>query len=198
MKQLIQFVLLVLAISLSITLQAQNQYQVKSHNLVVKGTSNLHDWTAEVEDLKGDFKIIVENNKIVSIDNLQVRVNAKSLKGSKGSIMDSKISDALNTKKHPEIQFKLQKINSITEGSGVFNLSTSGILKISGVSKPVNLNAMGKVLPSGEIEFIGSTNLKMSDFSIEPPKAMFGALTTGDEVTLNYTVVLKPNMLTNR
>jgi len=38
----------------------------------------------------------------------------------------------------------------------------------------------------------------MSDFSVKPPTAMFGALTTGDEVTLKYTVVVKPNMLSKK
>ncbi len=198
MKRLIGIVGIALTLAFSASIQAQTLYEIKSHNVVIEGTSNLHDWTADVENLKGNFRIKVENNKIVGIENLQVKVDAQSLKGSKGSIMNSKIYEALNSKKHPEISFELRKVNSITENPGAFRLNTSGVLQISGVTKPVTLNAVGKVLSGGDIEFSGSTKIKMSDFSVKPPTAMFGALTTGDEITLNYSVVLKPNMLSDK
>lgn len=198
MKRLIGIVAIVLTVAFNASILAQTNYEVKSHNLVIEGTSNLHDWTADVENLKGNFKIHVENNKIVGIENLSVKVDAQSLNGSKGSIMNSKINDALNSKKHPEILFVLQKVNSISETSNAYKLNTTGVLEISGVSKPVSLSAEGKILTSGEIQFKGSTKLKMSDFSVKPPTAMFGALTTGDEITLRYSVVVKPNMLTDK
>jgi polyisoprenoid-binding protein YceI len=198
MKRLIGIVAIFLTVAFNTSILAQTHYEVKSHNVVIEGTSNLHDWTADVENLKGNFKINVENNKIVGIENLSVKVDAQSLNGSKGSIMNSKINDALNSKKHPEISFVLRKVNSISETSDAYKLNTTGILEISGVSKPVSLSAEGKILASGEIEFKGSTKLKMSDFSVKPPTAMFGALTTGDEITLKYSVVVKPNMLTNK
>ena len=198
MKRLIGIIGIALVLAFGTTSEAQTLYEVKSHNVVIVGTSNLHDWTADVETLKGSFKIKVEDGKIEGIEDLSVKVDAQSLKGSKGNIMDSKIKEALNSKKHPEISFELRKVNSITGNPGTYNLSTSGILRVSGVSKPVTLNATGKVYTSGNIEFTGTTKLKMSDFNVKPPTAMFGALTTGDEVTLKYTVVVKPNMLSEK
>ena len=189
---------LVLAMALPLAINAQIVYEVKSHSLTIEGTSNLHDWTADVEDVKGTFNIKVENGKIVDVPNLAINVNARSLKGSRGSIMDSKINEALNSKKHPEITFKLNKVNSIAENPGSYRLSTSGVLNVSGVNRNVTLNAVGRVLPGGDIEFSGTTKLKMSDFNVTPPKAMFGALTTGDEITLNYNIVVKPNQVTER
>lgn len=198
MKRLIGIVAVGLVLALNTSILAQTHYEVKSHNVVIEGTSNLHDWTADVENLKGNFRIKVEDNKIVEIENLTVKVDANSLKGSRGNMMNSKIYEALNSKKHPEISYELRKVNSISENPGSFRLNTTGVLQVSGVSKPVNLNATGKLLPSGEIEFAGSTKIKMSDFSVKPPTAMFGALTTGDEVNLKYTVVVKPNLLSDK
>lgn len=198
MKRLIGIVAVGLVLALNTSILAQTHYEVKSHNVVIEGTSNLHDWTADVENLKGNFRIKVEDNKIVEIENLTVKVDANSLKGSRGNMMNSKIYEALNSKKHPEISFELRKVNSISENPGSFRLNTTGVLQVSGVSKPVNLNATGKLLPSGEIELAGSTKIKMSDFSVKPPTAMFGALTTGDEVNLKYTVVVKPNLLSDK
>lgn len=198
MKRLIGIVAIGLAVAFNTSILAQTHYEVKSHNLVIEGTSNLHDWTADVENLKGNFRIKVEDNKIVDIENLTVKVDANSLKGSRGNMMNSKIYEALDSKKHPEISFELRKVNSISENQGSFRLNTTGILQVSGVNKPVNLNAVGKVLAGGDIEFTGSTKIKMSDFSVKPPTAMLGALTTGDEVTLKYTVVVERNLLSDK
>jgi polyisoprenoid-binding protein YceI len=199
MKKLRLIVLFAMALLLSIgQVTAQGIYEVKSHSLTIEGTSNLHDWTANVGDVKGLFNLKVEDGKITGIDKLTVKIGAESLRGSKGSIMDSKINEALNSKKHPEISYELRRVNSITENAGVFRLNTTGVLKISGVSRNVNLTATGKIVKGGEIEFTGNTKLKMSDYSVKPPTAMFGALTTGDEITLNYKVIVSPSLVTNK
>lgn len=197
MRRIVQIGLVLLAVSLSLTANSQTVYEVKSHNLVVKGTSNLHDWDAEVENLKGTFKLNVENGKIVDLQYLKIVVDAKSLISSKGSIMNSKINDALNSKKYPEIIYVLQSVNSISEKNGLYSLNTTGLLTISGVTKKVTLDATGKVNSNGDVEFSGAKNVKMTDYKVEPPTAMFGALTTGDDVSINFKVTLRSSQLTN-
>lgn len=184
---------LLLAFTLFVTggLMAQTIYEVKSHSIVVSGTSNLHDWTADVEKVTGLFKVIAENGKISDVQNVDLKIDARSFKSSKGSIMNSKINDALNSKKFPEINFKATKLGAISEKGGVNQISSSGILTIAGTNQNVSIDAIGKVLPTGEIEFTGSKKVKMTDFKVEPPTAMFGALTTGDEVTITFKIVLK-------
>jgi len=192
MKQLsIRIALVTMAFLLVQGLTAQTAFEVKSHSIVVSGTSNLHDWTADVLKAKGVFNIKVENNKIADIQGVELKVDAQSFNSSKGSIMNSKIKDAINSKKHPEINFKATKLNSITEKGGVVQINSSGVLTIAGTSQNITIDAVGKVLPSGEIELTGSKKVKMTDYKVEPPTAMFGALTTGDEVTITFKVVLK-------
>ncbi|HPX05794.1 MAG TPA: YceI family protein, partial [Tenuifilaceae bacterium] len=77
-----------------------------------------------------------------------------------------------------------------SEGSG-YKVSTTGTLTISGVTQNVTINATGKLLPNGAIEFTGEKALKMTSFKVEPPTAMFGAMKTGDEVTIDFKVVIK-------
>lgn len=197
MKRIIGIVVIMLVIGVFTSIKAQVNYKVKSHDLLIEGTSNVQSWSADVEEVNGTFKIKVEDGKIVDIESLSVIIEASSLKGSHGNMMNSKIYDALDTKKHPRITFDLSRINSINENTGSFGINTRGVLRISGVSQTVTLNVAGKVLPNGEIEFSGSTKLKMTDFNVKPPRAMFGALTTGDEVTLKYQVVVKPNLLSD-
>jgi len=192
MKQLsIRIFLVTIAFLLVEGLTAQTTYEVKSHSIVVSGTSNLHDWTADVLKTKGTFNIKVESNKITDIQGVELKVDAQSFNSSKGSIMNSKINDAIKSKKFPEINFKATKLNGITEKGGVIQINTSGVLTIAGTSQNINVDATGKILPNGEIELTGSKKVKMTDYKVEPPTAMFGALTTGDEVTITFKLVIK-------
>lgn len=192
MKQLIIKIFLVAStFFLAQGLMAQTAYELKSHSIVVSGTSNLHDWTADVLKAKGVFRVRVEGNKITDIQGVELKVDAQSFNSSKGSIMNSKINDAIKSKKYPEINFKAIKLNSITNKGGETQISSSGILTIAGNSQNVTINAVGKILSNGEIELTGTQKVKMTDYKVEPPTAMFGALTTGDEVTISFKVVLK-------
>lgn len=192
MKQLsIKISLVAMALLMAQGLIAQKNYEVKSHTIVVSGTSNLHDWTADVLKAKGVFNVKVESNKIADIQGVELKVDAQSFNSSKGSIMNSKINDAIKSKKYPEINFKATKLNSITEKGGVTQINSSGVLTIAGTSQNITIDAIGKILPNGDIELTGSKKVKMTDYKVEPPTAMFGALTTGDEVTITFKLVIK-------
>lgn len=190
-KRIHKWLLIALVAFAPIVLQAQSIFEIASHSMTVAGTSNLHDWTAEVEKVNGSFKVKMDNGKLVDIQDINVVVDAQSFKSSKGSIMNSKINDALNSKKHPRITYKMTKVDKIAETAGTFRVNTTGVMNIAGVNQNVSLEAIGKILPNGSIEFSGNKKVKMTDYKVEPPTAMFGAMTTGDEVTLSFKVVLK-------
>ena len=146
----------------------------------IQGTSSLHDWESTVESflIKG----------VVSVDqisDLEATFKVESIKSGK-AIMDSKTQDALDAEDHPNIIFRSSALkieNGLVKGSGT--------LTIAGTAKPFQFNATSKELTAGGLLIAGSTKLKMSDFGVEPPTAMFGTLTTGDEVTVNYEIIIK-------
>lgn len=186
----LNLIIIILGVALSSPLLAQQTYQVKSHSIVVEGTSNLHDWTASAEQANGSFKVNVDDGRIASINAVELKVDAKSLKSSKGNIMNSKIIEALKAKKNPYISFKSTG-GAVSEKSGTYKITANGVLTIAGTSQNVSVDAHGKVLPNGDIEFTGAKKLKMTDYNVDPPTAMLGTMTTGNEVTLTFKVVLK-------
>jgi len=191
MKRISQtLIILLIGMALPFMAKAQQTYQLKSHSIVISGTSNLHDWTANAEKANGTFKVKVDNSKIVTVNAFDLKVDATSLKGSKGGIMNSKIIDALDAKKNPSIIFKSGGGNLI-EKSGTYKVTANGILTIAGKSQNISVDALGKVLPNGDLEFTGTKKLKMTDYNIDPPTAMLGTMTTGDEITLTFKIVLK-------
>ena len=44
------------------------------------------------------------------------------------------------------------------------------------------------MVTQGKVQFTGSYTLKMTDFSVKPPTAMFGTIKTGDEITVKFNV----------
>lgn len=169
---------------------SQTTYSVKSHDVVIAGTSNLQDWTAKVEEVKGSLKLAMENGRISKIQETNITIDAESIKGSEGRRMDSKIYEALDTRRNPKITFLLRDIQSLEESAGALMINATGVLTVGGVSREITLNTPAKVLANGNIEFAGQQQITMSDHRIEPPTALFGALKTGDQVTVTYKVVM--------
>ncbi len=171
---------------------AQENYVVDSHEIVISGSSNLQSWSADVEDLSGTFTIHVEDGKILDIEEVDIQIEGESIQGSEGRRMNSKIYETLDSDNHPKITFLLRDVLSLAENPGTAIVSARGVITVAGVSRVVELDTTGRVLSDGRVEFEGKQELKMSDFRMDPPRAMFGALRTRDEVEVEYRVVLRP------
>lgn len=149
--------------------------------VVITGSSNVHDWESVAEEFSGSASIEIEEGSLVSISDLDFNVVVDGIKSGKGG-MDSKTYDALNKKKHPNIVFVLNEITEINEDSLIAN----GELTISGVTKTISMNVQYEVLADGSVSFKGSKPLKMTDFKVDPPTAMFGAVKAYDDVEVTF------------
>jgi|SRR5690606_23838674 len=153
--------------------------------LKIDGTSNIHDWDITAEDQQGNLVVNFANGELIKIEKLDFSVTAESLKSGKSS-MDKNTYKALNTGKHKKIIYKLNKVNSIDCPTNTnCKVSSTGSLTIAGTTKPVNINFEIKVIDS-KIVISGSKSLKMSEFGIDPPTAVFGTITTGDAVDIKF------------
>ncbi|HRD79227.1 MAG: YceI family protein [Saprospiraceae bacterium] len=174
----------------SMFLFAQSAYQVKSFKMTVAGTSTLHDWESKANKVTAKGDIMADVNAIQSIKNLSVEVDAKSIISTKGKVMDTKTWEALKADQHPKITFKLSKVESISKSGAEFVIKTTGNLSIAGVTKSVPMEAKGKILANGDLEFSGSKLIVLSDFGMEQPTALMGTVKVGKEVTVKFSVVM--------
>lgn len=46
-------------------------------------------------------------------------------------------------------------------------------------------------IEESKISLIGSKTIKMTDFGVDPPKAMFGTITTGDAIDIKFHSIFK-------
>lgn len=171
---------------------AQSKYSTKSFQLMINGTSNVHDWSSKATNVNvtGDF--LVNNNIPEKINNATVKVQTKSLKSTKDSdLMDDRTYSTLKADKFPEIVYVFTKIINVQQSGGETIMNVSGNLTMCGVTKPTDLTLRIKTLANGDLEIKGSKKILMSTYGVKPPSFMLGAMKVGDEVTLTYDVMLK-------
>ena len=176
---------LVMIFSANVTMAQSYTVNSKASDLKVEGTSNIHDWEITAKDLQGTLKVELEDGQLVKINSLDFAVVAESLESGKGG-MDKNTYKALDTKKHKMITYKLEKVNNLDcTSKSDCKITTSGYLTIAGTKKPVDMVFDAKV-SDGKIVLSGSKKLNMTHFKVDPPTAMFGTITTGDEVTIKF------------
>lgn len=180
--------ILMLALTTQISVAQTFSVNNSASNLKIEGTSNIHDWDMVAKNQQGKLVGELENGQLVKISQLEFTVKAENLESGKSG-MDKNAYKALNTDKHPNITYKLNKVNNIdcTSPSNC-KITANGSLTINGVTRPIDLIFDAKI--SGDkITLSGSKPLKMTDFKVDPPKAMFGTITTGDQITVKFETV---------
>lgn len=166
----------------------------------VKGNSTLHEWEAvasEVLDYPTEFTLDLSGN---SLKTFGLKVGVESLDGGRGASMNKKINKALVAVEHPYIIFNSTSMMAVPSNDPSFptddpdfptddpnfNMVKSiGTLEIAG--EKVDIEVIGTArLKDNELIVSGSKALKMSDFGIEPPTAMFGQIKTRDDIVVHF------------
>jgi hypothetical protein len=184
--------ILLYSLLVAVNSNAQSRYQSAGGvKITIEGTSNIHDWDMKSEKgtCSGVFNV-GNNGTVTSLSALNFSVPAESLK-SEHSGMDKNTYKALNTGKYASISFTAGPATIKPSGNSGHILTANGKLTIAGVTKDVTLTANGVVNADKSITYTGSYQLKMTDFNVDPPKAMLGAIKTGNSIVVKFNLVLK-------
>jgi len=185
MKKAIFILILCLPV---VMIQAQVTYKVneKSSTMHVNGTSTIHDWTMDIETFNSKFSVI--SSESFEINSISFSCMAESIK-SEHSLMDSKTYDALKSEHYPNISFSSTAIIVNEVISGKYHVEAKGELTIAGVTKEILLQGTAARSDDNQIIVEFSHDLKMTAYQMKPPKAMMGAIVTGDEVTISGKLI---------
>lgn len=147
----------------------------------ISGTSTIHDWDMVAKDgLEGQATISLENGKIAKVNSLVLEVPVASLKSGK-STMDKNAYEALSVDKFPKIRFQLTEVTEITGDL----IRAKGQLTISGKAQIVAMNVKYK-MNGNAVQFIGSHPISFSQFSLDPPTAVFNTIKTGNDLNISF------------
>jgi len=180
---------LVLCIIPGLWAQKQVTLIPSESKILIKGTSNLHDWEEKVEKFEVSLLLLTGGAGDSRISDVSFISKSVSV-GSDNSIMTGKTHDALQVKKHPEIKFRSSDLTVLDLKGNKFTGSLTGELILNGVTKEIKIDFSG-TLSGDRIEVSGSQTLSMADYNIKPPTAILGTLKTGDKVTVIYSLKFK-------
>ena len=165
---------------------SQVSYKIDSENssMSVEGTSTIHDWEMDVEQLHASFEL-AEAGKIQSLKSGQLKIDVESIK-SERSLMNKKTYEALKYQSNPQIKVRLVQLE---EANGIGKAKVE--LTIAGKTQTVSDDFTLKVLSGDILNIQGEIDLKMTDYDVIPPVALMGTIKTGDEIKVVYDLFFK-------
>ncbi len=169
---------------------AQTNFSLKSVTASVNGTSSFHDWESKITKIEFKGALHTVGNTLKSIKDVEIKIPVEGIKSDEGKTMDRKTSEAFDSEKNPYIIYTLSSAQVKIEANQEVTIEASGKLTMAGTTKPVTLTSKGKVLPNGDVQLSVSKKLKMTDFKMVPPTAVLGTIKVGDEITVNFDLVL--------
>ena len=196
MKTKILYSVALMADSLLIGTQVKAQYKLstaKENVVKVSGGSNVHDWKMAAQNPSCDAAfgpLSGEENVPKSLSSLNFSVNTKSLK-SEHSSMDGRTYKTLKADDFPKITFKLTTANITPVKQHKFTVKATGVLTIAGTAKSITMLVNGEVKDDGSIVCIGQQKLKLTDFNIQPPSFMLGAMKVDNDLTIDFNLNFK-------
>lgn len=192
-KTLIKRIALGLMINISISAAAfaQTNYQTKVIDIRLSGTSNLHDWEMTAVAGTSTATFSINNGKLVSLSKMSFSLPVKNLKSGRNA-MDKNTYKAMNTEAYPNISFVLSSATVTSAGGNNYKLNCTGNMTIAGTTHQTELLANGLYNPADKsFTITGVKKMKMTDYKVKPPTALFGTITTGDNISISYNLKLK-------
>lgn len=162
--------------------------------MTVYGSSNVRDWTMDVLEINGQVSVQpAADNGLPTIERVLVEVPVDSMLSERGS-QNEKAHKALNKNRQPVIYFRSESI-TVSPGpeADAFEATAEGELILAGERRTVTLQAEGTRTENGAFRLQGEHELLMTDFGIDPPTALLGALRVTDEIRVAFDVTLVPN-----
>ncbi len=169
--------------------------------LSITGTSTIHAWHSKATSFKVNFAAAPEwpagaadlaaVEKAIaagSLDSVTIAVDVKSMRSGKDGL-DKNMVKALKADQHPKILCTITSFEAKPSPSGALAMAAHGRLTVAGVERKIEIPV--QATREGEALHVkGSVVVGMKDFGIKPPVMMMGTLKTGNDVTVEFDLVV--------
>jgi len=167
---------------------AKNTYILtRDYAVTIDGTSNLRDWQEKVGEVTGDMTATVNEDKSIALRAIRISMKVLSIKSNIGRAMDNKTYEALKASAYPEILFTVSApVRLVQVRDCQAAIPVRGELALAGISKPMIMLVKTFAISQGVLQFEGSQTIKMSDYGVRPPTALFGTMRAGPDITIHF------------
>ncbi len=160
--------------------------------LTIAGTSNINSFNCLCNETftKRPMRVTtIDTISTLRFSNAILKLPTKSMDCA-NSRMNSDLCDALKADEFPYIIIELQEVvahvsaASLAKGEWT-NVVAHTTLTITNVCRPVSMEVKVKKVAADRYHLLCSKDLKMTDFKVEPPTALFGLIKVHNEIKIN-------------
>jgi polyisoprenoid-binding protein YceI len=187
MKNFILFLLAARPI-LGAPLPGQNDYNLaKGYKIAIHGTMSIHDWVETVGEVTGELTAGRLDGGGEDFTAVRITMIVRSIKSDMGKTMDNKTYKALKADADPQITFLLgAPVTILPARLKQGSVALAGQLTMAGVTRAATLLVTRCTLTPDSMLLEGVENIKMTDFGIKPPSALFGTLKASADITISF------------
>ena len=211
--------LLLLAVTLAAPAVAEEStslFAAPASQLVLEGSSNVAPWRCTGSSFDGRMDVAAPLSHInYIIDRIEdgniapfmanpssarfpqpafrLRVPVASLRCGNAK-MERDMSRALRAAEYPSIEFRFTNLIGGVDhdiDAGKYRAKIAGVLSLAGSARNIRLDVEAQRIARNRFRLRARLPLKMTDFQIEPPAALFGAIRAKDELTVTFDLVLQ-------
>ncbi len=178
------------------TADKKQSFEITEVSFTIIGTSNVRDWEIESDEMTGTVVFGPAffgggDDPDQWFEEISLRIANESL-DSGISAMNSAMHDNLETDEHPELRYRLGRVDRVTGSvdSGNLTFRVYGVATAAGNDHRFMHDVDVTLQDDGTYHVSGSMDLRFTQFNIEPPTFMRGALTTDNEMQVEYSFTL--------
>jgi hypothetical protein len=156
------------------------------------GSANIKSWSMETAIVGGFLEADAGFPATISKVTAQVFMPVRSFKSGMSS-MDGRMQKEMNEPQFKRIEYTLVELKpkSAAGATGPVAFDAVGALTVVGKTRTNAMPVTIERLADGKLKVVGSTNLKMTDFGIEPPSTL-GLFTSHDDLKISFEWLLAP------
>lgn len=158
----------------------------KSVSIKISGTSTLHNW--EMLSAQGECKAGIIPGIAGKPDHLsQLYFNTPVTALHSGhATMDKNALAALRSERFPTISWSMGEAEIGADGA----VLGKGTLTIAGVSRQEEMSGVFREKAADGFTMVGTKKIHLRDFSVVPPSVLLGAIKSGEDIVLEFTIVM--------
>ena len=169
---------------------------IENSEIVILGTSNVTDYTCKLYDFSNNSNIEISSEvygHTIKLKNAKVKLKAKGF-DCESRIMTNDFFKAIKGEEHPIISVEFHQF-TLTQDVAYYpvqhNIPSKISIRLAGVRNYYSPRLSSLTVKSDQLTFTGFVDLKMTEFDIVPPTALFGTIKTADEIRVEFQITFQ-------
>lgn len=166
----------------------------ENSRLMLKGSSNVNQFSCDCQqkfpqshfllETKDDGSKAVFKGSVLQIATQELNCHNKGI--------NKDLCEALKSKQYPYIKIELtEAAQHASLGAGQWsNIDATALITITNVCRKIPLQIKGTKIIGNQYRFVSSRSVKMSDFGVKPPEALFGFIKVNDDIAINFDLLV--------